>query len=222
MVTLLITSVLILGLAAIAIYLWQKPANGEQANELPPATPPRALFAEVDEAAPVPDSADPQNNGFADNWHNRITEGDLGALTESKDSEVYESLLNAAVSNSSTDAKLLKLASFVATNELPVNRSLVEAMMRSWEQAPDRQTTAKMLHFAALSDDAELYRKAIERALQLWREEKLAVISATELQALFNGEFWLISAAVRSSGNGFVLKRTLSSARRELEGTTHN
>jgi hypothetical protein len=219
MVTLLITSVLILGLAAIAIYFWQKPANSEQANELPPATPPRALFAEVDEPAPVPDSAAPENNG---KWHIRITEGDLGALTESKDSEVYESLLNAAVSNASTDAKLLKLASFVATNELPVNRSLAEAMMRSWEQSPDRQTTAKMLHFVALSDNAELYQKAIERSLQLWREEKLAGISATELQALFNGEFWLLSGVVRSSGNGFVLKRTLSSARRELEGTTNN
>src|SRR4030095_5570685 len=103
MVTLLITSVLILGLAAIAIYFWQKPANSEQANELPLATPPRGLFAEVDEPAPVPDSAAPENNGFADKWHIRITEGDLGALTESKDSEVYEVLLNSAVSIVSTD-----------------------------------------------------------------------------------------------------------------------
>jgi hypothetical protein len=77
-----------------------------------------------------------------------------------------------------------------------------------------------MLHFAALSDDAETYRKAVELAFNLWRDGKLHDVSARELQALFNGEFWVLSSGVRSSGNGFVLKRTLSSARRELEGTT--
>jgi len=36
MVTFLISSVLLLGLIAIAIYFWQKPANTSQTTELPP------------------------------------------------------------------------------------------------------------------------------------------------------------------------------------------
>jgi hypothetical protein len=34
---------------------------------------------------------------------------------------------------------------------------------------------------------------------------------------LFDGEFWVLSARTRSSGAGFILKRKLASARRELE-----
>ena len=39
MVTLLLTSVLLLGLIAIAIYFWQKPANTSQTTQLPPPPP---------------------------------------------------------------------------------------------------------------------------------------------------------------------------------------
>jgi hypothetical protein len=42
-------------------------------------------------------------------------------------------------------------------------------------------------------------------------------VSAAELQSLLVSEFWLLSSATRSSGAGFVLKRTLSRAKRELE-----
>ena len=49
MVTLLITSVLVLGLIAIAIYFWQKPAQHTETYELPP---PKAtgLFADDEDA----------------------------------------------------------------------------------------------------------------------------------------------------------------------------
>ena len=48
MVPLLFTSVLVLGLLAIAIYFWQKPANTSQTtNELPlPGEEPRGLFSD--------------------------------------------------------------------------------------------------------------------------------------------------------------------------------
>ena len=78
-----------------------------------------------------------------------------------------------------------------------------------------------MLHTAALSDDAATYETAVELALQSWREGKLRDVSAVELQSLFSGEFWLLSSAARSSGAGFVLKRTLANANRELAGTNN-
>ena len=48
MVTFLITSVLLLGLVAIALYFWQKPANTSQTTELPPPSSPQAqgLFSD--------------------------------------------------------------------------------------------------------------------------------------------------------------------------------
>jgi hypothetical protein len=74
-----------------------------------------------------------------------------------------------------------------------------------------------MLHAAALSDDAETYRKAVDAVLREWLDGRIPDLSATELLALFNGEFWVLSAQTRSSGAGFLLKRTLSSAKRKLE-----
>jgi len=219
MVILLITSVLIFGLLAIGIYFWQKPATPKQFTELPPPPPPRGLFSNVQ---PVVALTPSENNGHSVQWRDRVLNGDLGVLLEIKDRKVYSEALEEAVSNASTDGQLCKLASYVATNNLPVNRALADAMRRAWVTSPDRQSTAKMLHFAALSDDAVLYNNAIELSLKSWREGKLKDTTANELLALFNGEFWLLSSSVRSSGNGFVLKRTLSSARRELEGTTNN
>jgi hypothetical protein len=219
MVTLLITSVLILGLAAIAIYFWQKPATDTETDELLPATPPRGLFSDNQ---PITELTPPENNGHQIDWRSRIDDGDLAVLRETKNLEVYPDALNQAVAQATSDTQLLKLVSFVVANELPATSSLADAVMRLWEASPDRQTTAKMLHLAALSNDAEVYRNAIEKSLQFWREKKLPDVSASDLQALFDGEFWLLSSIVRSSGNGFILKRTLSSARRELEGTSNN
>jgi hypothetical protein len=105
----------------------------------------------------------------------------------------------------------------VTQNNLPVNDQLAQAAVESWERSPDRAGTARALHFAALSDNAEIYGTTVETAIRLWREQKLVNLSAAELRALFDGEFWVLSAPVRGSGAGFVLKQTLASARRELE-----
>ena len=89
--------------------------------------------------------------------------------------------------------------------------------IREYQQSPNRSTTAKLLHAAALSDNAKNYERAIELVLLSWRDGSLADLSAKELQSLFNSEYWVLSSRTRTSGAGFVLKQTLSSANRELE-----
>jgi hypothetical protein len=169
MVTLLITSVVILGLIVIAVYFWQKPASKPAPVELPPRAP-ASLFAEEQ----------PQQITAAE-------ESSVAAATQPYEDE--------------RQAKIAAAAEFI----------------ESWQQRPDRISTAKMLHLAAASDDAETYNNAAELALDLWRDGRLADVSAAELQSLLVSEFWLLSSATRSSGAGFVLKRTLSRAKRELE-----
>ena len=58
---------------------------------------------------------------------------------------------------------------------------------------------------------------AVETALRVWQRGSVPDLSAAELQTLFNSEFWILSSGTRSSGAGFVLKRTLSRAKRDLE-----
>ena len=177
MVTLLLTSVLLLGLIAIAIYFWQKPANTSQTIQLPP--PPnqhKGLFSDfgVNELRPAATSDQPTEEP-----------GTIAKIT----GEDFDEAI---------------------------------AAIRSFQQSPNRTSTTKLLHVAALTDDAKTFGRAVELVLMSWRDRTLSDISATDLQALFNSEYWVLSSRSRTSGAGFVLKQTLANANRELEGTNHN
>ena len=168
MVILLLTSVLVLGLIAIALYFWQRPVQRPETFELPPPPP-------------------PPGNLFSDFRVNELI------------SPPAEQALEEAPK---VDAKLLADAL---------------AAIREYQKSPNRTSTTKLLHVAALSDDAKNYERAIELVLLSWRDGSLADLSAKELQSLFNSEYWVLSSRTRTSGAGFVLKETLSSANRELE-----
>lgn len=220
MVTFLITSVFILGFIAVAIYFWQKPATKPESYFLPPPPPPAGLFSEQpDEAEPAPAISRTVDPELKAALLQRAEHGDKSTLQETHlvgDSALYDELLRELVIRAHSEAEVLSLVSYVARNELPVNKSLAEAVIDSWQQSPDGSSTAKTLHIVALSDDAALFSSTVETALQFWREGKLKT-SPEELRALFDGEFWLLSADIRASGLGFSLKRTLANARRELE-----
>ena len=219
MVTLLITAVAVLVLFGIGVYFWQKPATDDSVRVLPPPPNARGLFeAEYSSS----DAAEQRALGSRQREEliREAENGNRSALEKahvSGDAELYNLVLAELVRLSDSDPKLLSLMSYVSQNELPVKRSLVDAVLASWRAAPDRSGTARALHFAALSDDADIYRGAVESVLHWWRDAKLADITPVELRALFDGEFWVLSSRSRSSGAGFVLKRTLDSARRELE-----
>jgi hypothetical protein len=189
--------------------------------ELPlPPKPPAGLFSNYQPA--------PLTSATSEEPHNAIIElaktGDKKALHDAhaiNDRALYDEVLNTFVAHANTEAQLLSLVSHVTRNELPVNKTLAQKSIDCWKGSLDRNTTAKLLHIAALSDDADLYGQAVEVVLNSWREGKLPDVSAVELQSLFNGEFWMLSSNTRSSGAGFVLKRTLSTARRELELTNN-
>ncbi|HKG97193.1 MAG TPA: hypothetical protein VKA97_05245 [Pyrinomonadaceae bacterium] len=168
MVTLLLTSVLILGLVAIAVYYWQKPAKSSQTIDLPL----------------------PQSRGlFSDFRVNQLRVPTDELPAEPKvDSEAFDDAIQA---------------------------------IRAFQQSPDRSSTTKLLRIAALTDDAKNYGRAIELVLMSWRDGSLADLSAVELQALINSEYWVLSSNTRSSGAGFVLKRTLSTANSELQPTNN-
>lgn len=172
MVTLLFTAVLVLGLIAIAIYFWQKPANTSESIELLPPAQPQGLFSD-----------------FKLNELRPATADQLSTNNTKVTTEDFEQALEA---------------------------------IRSFQNSPNRSSTAKLLHVTALTDDAKNYGRAIELVLMSWRDGSVTDISAKELQTLFNSEYWVLSSSARTSGAGFVLKRTLSNANRELESTNNN
>ena len=211
----------ILLLSGIGFYFWQKSARDTSERILPPSPDFRGLFGEQPSQKEIKTQEDIERAALVESsLIDRAHAGDKSALIdaqESGDADLYDRILNEFLRNADSDAALLSLMSYVTTNELKVNVPLAKAVTASWEKSPDRHATSKALHFAALSDDAGLYRETIENALQLWREGKLSDLTATELRALFDGEFWILSSRSRSSGAGFVLKQVLADARRELE-----
>jgi len=223
MVALLFTAIFIIGLLAITLYFWAPRAKSSQQDLLPPRDPPRGLFSEKDgfESAVLPTPAVAgQPEGERLSLRERASTGDKGALKEAQalhDPTFYSELLDQLVAIADRAATLLALVSFVTRNELPVTSKLAEAVIKSWKNSPDRSATATTLHLTALADDAALYQSTVEAALNFWRQGLLADVSAAELKALFDGEFWVLSTRTRNSGAGFILKRTLANARRELE-----
>ncbi len=225
MVTLLITSLVILAFLAAAAYFWQKPAFSTKTERLT-APPGRGLFIDgTPEGAALVD-AETESQAIASEARqraellDRATGGEKSTLQEAQttgDVVLYDEVLNSLVNAADSESALLSLASYITRHDLRVNSKLAERFIDSCKSVGDRSATAKMLHLAALSDDAAVYQKAVEIALDLWRGGSLSDVSPTELRAILEGEFWLLSAHARSSGAGFLLKRTLSTARRELE-----
>jgi len=227
MVTFLITSILLLGLFAISIYFWQKPSKSVGDVELPPPDKPRGLFDHdgSDMTAQLSAVTETDTSVKKDALTGRASQGDKNALQEAyqlRDHELYIEVLNVLLDKAQSPPQLLSLVSYVTQHELPVSEKLAASFIESSKLALNRPSTAKMLHIAALSDNAETLKRAVEVVLRSWREGNLPDVSATDLQALFNGEFWVLSSRTRSSGAGFLLKRTLASARRELDAAHNN
>jgi len=175
MVTLLLAAVCFLGLVAIAVYFWQKPANTSQTTELPLPTQHQqlsGLFSDfrLNELRNPAEAPQPQTPG-------KVSREDFEQAIE---------------------------------------------VIRAWQKSPTRNLTAKLLHVSALSDNPKNYGRAIELVMMSWRDGTLTDLSANELQSLLNSEYWVLSSPTRTSGAGFVLKRTLANAIRELESANNN
>ena len=229
MVTLLFTAIFVLGLLVVILYFWQKPSNQTriEAFEHAPGTLPRTDSRGLFNNAPDDDQLNQikaaEATATRELLRDRAAKNDHAVLEEAHkdfDAGFYDELLKVLVKHADSDAKLLSVLSYVTRNELPVNKDLANAVIESWKSAPDRGSTARTLHITALADDAQLYRGTVESALNLWRQGLIPNVSAAELRALLDGEFWVLSTQTRNSGAGFVLKRTLASARRELENAT--
>jgi hypothetical protein len=218
MVTLLFTSVFVIAVLAIAIFFWQKAANKSETTELLPPPLRVGLFPDA-EPADMQTATEDLKKSLLEN----AAKGETNAVQrayELNDRSFYDDVLNVLIAQVDSPAKLLSLVSFVTTHDLPVTVALAQRSIDYWKGSLDRNSTTKMLHIAALSDDAATYCQAVEVALSAHREGKLQDLSAVELQSLINGEYWLLSSHTRSSGAGFVLKQTISTAKRELEVRT--
>ena len=223
MVTVLVTSFFLFAAISYAIYWWQRDSSTEDAERILPPSRMGGLFSTpdpADVAALLAAENEAKNSALRAALVKRAGEGDKKALDEASlvgDPTLYDEALDLLTERADSDQSLLSLVSYVARNDrLRVNLKLAAKFIESWKRTPDKATTARMLHVAALSGDAELYRQAIETAAQFRRDGVVESLNAEELRQLVESEYWLLPAASRNSGAGFVLKQAMARLRREL------
>jgi len=179
MVSLFITALAILFVLGLGLYFWQKSMPDNSERVLPPNADFNGLFGGDSSSNNQEQTqlAIATQQQAAISLIDRACNGDRAALSEANqtgNADLYDRVLDEFVRGITSAANLLSLMSFVTQNDLPVNRMLATAVISAWKESPDRAGTAKALHFAALSDDADLYRQTVEQAIELKRAGKLA------------------------------------------------
>jgi hypothetical protein len=151
----------------------------------------------------------------------RAAKGDKTALDgacECGDAAFYREVLQALVARAEGDGEAQRsIAEYIVDSRALRSSSQFAVMMiERWSEASDRFSFVGAIHLAALSDDAAVFKRAVEVAARLFSEGRLPRISAEDFLATVESSYWLIEAEVRSSGSGFLLKRLIVDVRREL------
>jgi hypothetical protein len=226
MIFIFIALVVALAAAVAAMYRWQRGVADSSGDRALASPVQRGLF---DHSANGPDRAkvSAANQAFQNRaaLKKRASEGDVESLRdahESADVGLYCEVLDALVEQAATRQETLQaLVSQIATsNNLRANIRMAELVIEAWKNEPTRRATAEALHIAALSDDATTYQAAVEAAIEYSRSGRLPQLSAEDLIALVESQYWALSSEARSSGAGFALKQRLAGVRRELTTAT--
>jgi hypothetical protein len=151
----------------------------------------------------------------------RAAEGDKTALDEAcvyGDAAFYREILEAIVTQAEDDEEALRSVAeyIVDSGGLRSSAELAAMMIERFGVAHDKDSLVCMLHLAALSDDAAVFKRAVEVASKLFGDGRSPGISAEDFIATIESAYWLIDAEVRASGSGFLLKRLIVDVRRGL------
>lgn len=215
----------LIALATAAYYFWLRPSHGRDSDH--ELAPPR--FAGFLSSERLPDSQADIKGMEASRLRARLIDraraGDLTTLSEAhsiEDSTLYYEVLDALIDSASDGNEQFRaLVSHIAkSKDFRGNKRLAEHLMAIWETAPDRRSTIEMMHVAALSDDAGVYRNIVELIIGYWQKGALVEFSSAELIELFDSQFWVLAPEARKGGAGFALKGKLADVRRDLATPT--
>lgn len=227
MIALFIIAFVLLAATAYTFYRRQHASSDYRAElQSRAVVSPRSLFDQREEHSEQTRllraaQASRENEERAASLLKRAAAGDITALAEAQrvgDPALYGSILHNLLNRAeASESALRSLSSFIANDSgLRGSPDLAAAYTKLWRQQPDRQTTAELLHLAALSDDADTFERAVSAATDALRANRLGGIRPEELSALIESEYWVLSSDARRTGAGFVLKQRISNLRDEL------
>ena len=221
----IIAIIILLAASGFAIYKWGRKAGDEDSNHLLPPPNFTAIFGDQPPDSVVEQSDFPREALIDTEKLNALLErakaGDIQVLTEAAltgQSEIYKRVIDTLViSITGCQGELDALVSFIENNwDLRGSKMLAEHVMKDWEETPDKPSTLTMLHMSSLSDDPEVFQRAIDLALRYWREGRLHSLRAEDLRRVVESEYWVLGQEARRSGQGFLLKQKMNDVCREL------
>lgn len=154
----------------------------------------------------------------------RAAEGEESALDDANklgDALFYGEVLQALAEQANGDSEVLRsIAEYIVdSQELRSSSEFAETMLGFWRAPISQRSLADMLYLAALADDPALFRRAINEALKLWRNDLRTKVSSKDFLATVESAYWLMSGEIRYSGSGFLLKQAIADVRRQLATT---
>ena len=215
-------------LAAISFVLYrtkrQSLKSAAEQDFFPP--PARGLFEDASrDAAGVgsrgagvatPDT----HSAHAARLRGRAAGGELAALGEARatgDKQLYDEVLGALLKRDPSAENVRAVtAHVIAGRDLRASRMLAGALLTLWRLSPDNVPVADFLRVAALSDDAGVFREAVEEVAAGWEQGHFPGRSAEDLCRLFESEYWVLAPEAIRTGAGFRLKQQLAEVRRRL------
>ena len=219
MSAILIISVFLIVIASIAILRSKRQPSRDDAKYFQPDARPPLLFSGEDKRDETErEAAEEASEAFLKSLLSRAAQCDFEVLKEARaDADLYQLVLNHIVERAVSAEELGALADFIRGNEgLRASAALAGLLLEDFESSPSQTSVTRLLRVAALSDDASLFERAVSSVTRARKEGRLDGLRAEELQALFEGEYWLLSSEAKRSGAGFLLKQRLAHARREL------
>jgi hypothetical protein len=222
--TILFISIFLLAAATLAIRFWNRRPPPKEPDFLPETQNFDGLFAEQHaEEMKLFAQAEEERRVREERRRllGRADEGDMTALDEAQaygDISFYREILQALVDRAEGgDERLRSIGKHIVdSRQLRSSGEFAAMMIERWALEPDHLPFTGALHLAALSDEVAVFRRALEVALNFFREGRFPRISAEDFLATVESAWWLIRAEARNSGSGFFLKRLIVDVRREL------
>lgn len=151
----------------------------------------------------------------------RAAEGEMEVLNQAQafgDPQFYNQVLQVIFTQADGNPQFLQatVEYIVGSRKLRSSGEFSAAALKLWADSPNQFPLAQMLCLAALADDEAVFKLALNTALKLWREDRIAKVSATDFLATVESAYWLIASEVRTSGSGFLLKQAIADVRRAL------
>ncbi|MGB8510123.1 MAG: hypothetical protein WCD76_17220 [Pyrinomonadaceae bacterium] len=223
MSAILIISIFLLVLASFAVFRRKRSSSQEEPGQFPPVRG-RGLFEVSNTVSASDEEASASRAEFAAARETALREraaaGDFETLRDAsltRNTGLYVEVLETLTRQAHAPETVRALCDFIArSGELRASVPLAEKLLDDWKQAPSRISTAGLLHIAALSDDASVFERVITTVYDFWGAGRVHGLTGSELRALIESEYWVLSPAAKSSGAGFVLKEKLAEVRRLL------